>query len=304
MGTLIGTWRMSAGGIQEGMEKLAQGAAVGEAIVTAIRAVEDHPGFTSVGYGGLPAADGVVRADAAYMDGGTLRIGAVLEAAQLRNPIDTAYALCGRATNCVLTGDGAEQFAKAQGLALGSLLTPQAEERWRQEKDQHKPLTSYQGHDTVCVAGVSQGKMGVGTSTSGLFMKEVGRVGDTPLPGCGFYCDDQAGAAACTGLGEDLMRGVLAYEVVRRMKDGMSAQQAAETALLDWERRRLAMGENPGEMSLIALAPDGSFGGATALPLFPFAVGTNQGVQLYAARYADGVHTVSPVDASALQGVD
>ena len=304
MATLVGTWRMSVDGIAAGMAKLQAGASIGEAVVTAIRTVEDNPGYTSVGYGGLPAVDGVVRADAAYMDGATLRIGAVLESSRLRNPIDTAYALCGRTTNCVLTGEGAEQFAASQGISLGSLLTPESESRWHDEKGRNNPLSSYMGHDTVCVAGVSQGLMGVGTSTSGLFMKAVGRIGDTPLPGCGFYCDNLYGAAACTGLGEDLMRGVLAYEVVRQMELGQSAQQAAETALLRWEKRRRAMGEAPGEMSLIALAPDGSFGAATALPLFPFAVGTEAGVQLYAARYADGVHTVAPAVVDELQSVD
>ena len=288
MHAIIGTWQMCLDGVKEAHQMLADGASAGDAAVHAIRMVEDEPSYTSVGFGGLPDRDGHVMLDAAYMDGHSLRFGAVMSVEDVKNPILAARMLCGRETSCLLAGDGAQKFAKEAGLAMRDMRTEESQKRWREEKQKlsvGKP-SSYQGHDTVCVLALDEsGNMVAGTSTSGLFMKAPGRVGDSPVIGSGFYCDARYGAAAATGLGEEIMRGCLSYEIVSLMRNGLTAEAACEKAVRELVGRKRELGEDAGEISVIALAPDGSCGAATTLALFPYAAGSAQSaVKLYAAR--------------------
>lgn len=306
---IIGTWKMSYDGIAAGTTILKDGACAGDAVVKAVQMVEAEPAFTSVGYGGLPAMDGHVYLDASYMDGATLRMGAVMSAENLQSPVAVARALCGRETNCVLSGKGAEAFAVSAGFPLKDMRTPKAMQKWREAlqhfRDQ-EPLTAYRGHDTVCVLGLDQnGHMVSATSTSGLFMKEPGRVGDSPIIGSGFYCDDEVGACAATGLGEDIMRGCLSYETVSLMRGGMNPQRACETALNNYIHRKQRMGEEKGSISLIAMSKDGSFGACTTENVFPFVAGNENGAQLYACRPgADGAMNITAANAQELDGAD
>ncbi len=285
MHAIIGTWKMCFAGLREAHAELAGGGAAGDAVERAIRRVEDDPAYTSVGYGGLPACDGHVFLDAAYMDGGALRFGGVMSVEGVKNPIRAARLLCGRETNCLLCGRGAEQFALENGLEMRDMRTQSALSRWREAVQQENAkLDAYRGHDTVCVLALDgRGHMAAGTSTSGLFMKAPGRVGDSPIVGSGFYCDARFGAAAATGLGEDIMRGCLSYEVVSLMRRGADPMEACREALHALSRRKQELGEDAGSISLIALSPGGAFGAATTLPVFPFAAGDAEGAALYAA---------------------
>lgn len=295
MFSIIGTWRMCYDGLNEACNMLASGKTCGEAIEHAIMRVEDNPAYVSVGYGGLPARDGHVRLDAGYMDGNTLRYGGVMSCENIANPIRAARLLCGRETNCLLAGSGAEEFAISAGLPMRDMRTSPSMQRWREAVSAMKdmaPLDAYRGHDTVCVLALdSLGHMAAGTSTSGLFLKEPGRVGDSPIIGSGFYCDTRYGAAAATGLGEDVMRGCLSYEIVSLLRRGATPQTAAEDALDGLVSRKLALGEDAGSISLIAIGRDGAIGAATTLPVFPFVVGNEQGTQLMACR-PDGIHMI------------
>lgn len=304
MYALIGTWKMSLTGVRGGEALLRSGGAAGDAVEHSIRTVEDEPEFRSVGYGGLPDRDGHVLTDAAFMDGVSLRMGGVISAEHIRNPISLARRLCGRETNCLLAGRGAEEAAVAFGLPLRDMRTEAAMKQWREAVGSRPAkLSAYQGHDTVCVLALDEkGGMAAGTSTSGLFMKDPGRVGDSPLIGSGFYCDARFGAAAATGLGEDIMRGCLSYEIVSLMKRGASPAEACQEALDGLEDRRLALGEEKGSISLIALNPRGEFGAASTLAVFPFAAGRDGEVRLY--RVADGNPTAVPAVEAELAGVD
>ena len=305
MRAIIGTWKMSFDGVQEAFGMLKTGTPAGEAVVRAVSRVEDEPAFHSVGYGGLPGKDGRVTLDAAFMDGRTLRMGGVMSAENIRNPIQAAYRLCGRKTNCLLAGRGAEEFALQEGLAMRDMRTPESVKRWREAvaAQAEKELEAYRGHDTVCVLALDEsGNMAAGTSTSGLFMKEPGRVGDTPIIGSGFYCDARFGAAAATGLGEDIMRGCLSYETVARMRNGESPQQACQHALDALAERKRELGEDAGSISLIALSPRGEFGAATTLPVFPFAAGNEETAALYIVETRDktGFRRAEPEDLAAV----
>ena len=301
MYALIGTWRMCLDGARAGMSLLRDGGSAGDAVERAVKDVEDRPEYVSVGYGGLPDRSGHVTTDAAYMDGRTLRIGGIISAENIRNPISLARKLCGRSTDCLLAGRGAEQAAVAFGLPLRDMRTEASMERWRAAVSEPSfRLSAYQGHDTVCVLALDEcGGMVAGTSTSGLFMKEPGRVGDSPLAGSGFYCDARYGAAAATGLGEDIMRGCLSYEIVSLMRRGASPEDACREALDALTERKLALGEDRGSISVIALNPRGEYGAATTLPVFPFAAGREGEASLYAASAGEAsFRVVTPEEVS------
>lgn len=283
MKTMISTWKMSLPALQDALTK----DSIEDAVEHAIMHVEDDPSIDCVGYGGLPARDGTVLLDAAWMDGRMLRFGAVMATEGIRNPIRAARMLCGRSTNCMLAGRGAERFAIEAGLPMRDNRTEETQQRWREAMQKQTPHTrnAYREHDTVCVLGLDDdGHMIAATSTSGLFLKEPGRVGDSPVIGSGFYCDDQFGAAAATGVGEEIMRGCLSYEIVSLMRQGCTPKAACETALQQLVERKARLGEDSGDMSVIALSPTGEFGAATTLDLFPFSVAKHGQAKLYVAR--------------------
>lgn len=304
MHAIIGTWKMSFKGVSEAFEQLKAGGNAGDAVQHAIMSVEDEPSFSSVGYGGLPDHDGHVMTDAAYMDGNTLRFGAVMSAENIRNPIRAARVLCGRETNCLLAGRGAEQFAMETGLPMRDMRTPEAMSQWREALQQeNRKMDAYNEHDTVCVLAVDEhGSLIAGTSTSGLFLKQPGRVGDSPVIGSGFYADARYGAAAATGLGEDIMRGCLSYEIVSLMRAGLSAQKACEQAVHALSERKIQLGEDAGSISVIALSPNGETGAATTLPVFPFVCGKDGETGIYAARPGDDGMMITASSAEALAG--
>jgi len=277
---MIGTWEMAMEGMRLVEPLLAAGDPVGQAVEAAVSAVEADPRFDSVGYGGLPNAEGEVELDAAYMDGDTLGFGAVMGVRRVRSPIAVARSLVGRRTDCLLCGPGAERYAREAGFAEGDLRTERSQARWeeeRQRRDQGGDAAAtaqrYWGHDTVCMIGLDAGgHMGVGASTSGLFMKLPGRVGDSPVIGSGFYCDSEVGGAAATGLGECILRGCLSYEVVRGMRDGLRPQEACERAVLAHMHSLRRRGQAIEEFALIALDAHGHTGAAGTVADFPYAV--------------------------------
>ena len=286
---IIGTWEMSAQGVEKGMALLSGGASAGDAVETAIRDVEENPAFSSVGYGGLPAMDGQVYLDAGWMDGNSLRCGAVVSAREILHPVTLARGLCGRETNWMLAGEGAEAEARQRGLAMRDMRTPEAVEKWKEML--HRQCAGmgdrvYRGHDTVCViARDAKGRMVVGTSTSGLFMKQPGRVGDTPVVGSGFYCDASVGAAAATGLGEDIMRGVLSFACVQYMRSGLSPMEACRSVIRTLQETKDRLGEGQGSFSVIAMDAQGCFGAATSETDFPYVIGQNGSIQVCHAAW-------------------
>ena len=221
---IIATWRMAVEGISKASQVLAEGGDAGDAIEIAVREVEDFPYYKSVGYGGLPNEEMEVELDAAFMDGDTLDIGAVAAIKDYANPVSIARRLSKEKVNNLLVGEGAEKFAHKEGFERKNMLTDRAKIHYRNrvKEVQALEIKPYSGHDTVGMVCLdTHGKMTSATSTSGLFMKKAGRVGDSPISGSGFYVDSKVGGASATGLGEDVMKGCVAYEIVRLMKDGI-----------------------------------------------------------------------------------
>ena len=292
---MIATWRMAVEGITSSKEILEKGGTAGDAIENAIKMVEDYPFYKSVGYGGLPNEDCEVELDAAYMDGDTLDIGAVAGIKDYKNPISIARKLSKERFNCFLVGAGAEAYAHKEGFERVNMLTDRAKMHYQKRRKEtiEKGLSPYDGHDTVgMIALDSEKKMVAGTSTSGLFMKKRGRVGDSPLSGSGFYVDSEVGGASATGLGEDLMKGCISYEIVRLMKEGYHPQEAADKAVEDLNAELKRRRGKAGDLSVVCLNNKGEFGVATNIDGFSFSVMTDDmEPTVYVCKNVDGKTT-------------
>ncbi|MEG1350821.1 MAG: N(4)-(beta-N-acetylglucosaminyl)-L-asparaginase, partial [Hafnia sp.] len=272
---MIATWRMALEGIISASETLKNGEKSAKAVVNAVAEVEDFPFYKSVGYGGLPNENGEVELDAAFMDGDTLAFGAVGNLVDIANPIRVAHALSRERFNSLLVGVGAREWALSQGFPEKTMLTERALQHYRKRCHEtiDRGLSPYDGHDTVGMIGLDKrGSMSVATSTSGLFMKRRGRLGDSPIIGSGFYCDSQIGAATATGVGEDLMKGCTSYEIVRRMEGGMSPQDAADSVIGELEDKLMARFGRVGDLSVVCMNRLGEFGVSTNIQTFSFVV--------------------------------
>ncbi|HET6384959.1 MAG TPA: N(4)-(beta-N-acetylglucosaminyl)-L-asparaginase [Armatimonadota bacterium] len=278
----IATWDFGMAGAEEAHRRMTQGASALDAVEAGIRVVELDFTVRSVGYGGLPNADGEVELDAAIMDGTGHRAGSVAALKEIRNPISVARSVMDRSPHVMLVGDGALRFALEHGFKQQPTLTEAAREmyddwvrggkrrRWlggADPGDEANPTTSDlpRSHDTVGLAALdADGRIAVGCSTSGLAFKYPGRVGDSPLIGAGLYVDEGAGAATATGVGELILRFSLSHLVVEAMRAGQSPQEACEAAILrlvsaDRRYRELQVG-------VIALGMDGRTGAASTRP--------------------------------------
>lgn len=291
---IIATWRMAFDGISDGAARLKERKTSQEAVIQAVKMVEDYPFYKSVGYGGLPNENGVVELDAAFMNGTTMAIGAVASIQNVANPILVAEALSNERFNSFMVGSGAESWALSHGFEEKNMLTERAKQHYakRCQETLDRGLSPYTGHDTVGVAAVDlNGEISVATSTSGLFMKRAGRVGDSPISGSGFYADSDIGAATATGLGEDLMKGCVSYEIVRRMGSGMTPQEAAESTVNDLEKKLKERYGRSGDLSVVCINKEGEFGAATNIDGFSFSVATYKQQPTIYTCVRNGEHT-------------
>ena len=270
MWAMIATWRMALEGVSEAAKLLENGENANNAIVKAICDVEDFEYYKSVGFGGLPNEEMEVEMDAAFMDGDTLDIGAVAAVKDIANPVKVAYALSKQKVNSFLVGVGAEKYASKEGFERKNMLSERAKIHYHNRlKQQQQELKPYIGHDTVGMVCLDKNAhMSAATSTSGLFMKKQGRVGDSPVAGSGFYVDSQVGGASATGLGEDLMKGCVSYEIVRLMKEGHHPQEACEIAVNTFNLELIKRRGSAGDMSLIAINNKGEWGCASNIDSF------------------------------------
>lgn len=232
---------------QAAFQVLQRGGSAVDACVAAAVLLEDDPRFNA-GTGSVLNEDGEVETDASVMDG-SLRAGAVALVKTVKNPVLLARAVMERSSHVLLAGEGAEKFAKEVGLPMIdniSLITDRARERWKEGK-----ATS---HGTIGVAAVDKdGRVAAATSTGGMSNKRRGRIGDSPLIGCGTYADDEAGAASATGHGEALIRVTLTRKVIDFIQSGCSPTEACQRAIATLARVR-------GEGGVIAVSRRGEVG--------------------------------------------
>jgi N4-(beta-N-acetylglucosaminyl)-L-asparaginase len=236
------------------MELLRAGVDTLDAAVEGVAIVEADPEDTSVGYGGLPNADGVVQLDSSVMHGPTRGAGAVGALEGFMHPAQVARAVMKSTDHVLLVGEGAARFAWEMGFKKEDLLTDRAREAWLRWRanlspdDDYLPpketekgdggfglIDAWEGerhHGTInCCALNAVGDLSGVTTTSGLAFKVPGRVGDSPIVGAGLYVDNDVGAAGSTGRGEAVIKSCGSMLVVEHMRRGLSPTDACLDAL-------------------------------------------------------------------------
>jgi beta-aspartyl-peptidase (threonine type) len=228
-----------------GWHILENGGTALDAVEAAVRSLEDNPNFNA-GTGACLNMEGDIQLDAGIMEGHTYSVGAVADIELIKNPISLARKVM-ESPHVLLVGTGALQFAQENGIPFctyDDLLTERQYNNWkayRTEQEAEEPRyvrrevkaisSSEEQHGTVgAVAVDTHGNLAAATSTGGFINKYPGRVGDSPLVGCGFYADENA-AISCTGHGEDFMRLLIAKRAADYVANGSSAREAAEAAI-------------------------------------------------------------------------
>jgi N4-(beta-N-acetylglucosaminyl)-L-asparaginase len=224
-----------------------------DAVIAGVNIVEDDPDDVTVGYGGIPNEEGVVQLDASVMDGRTMKSGAVGALERIKNPSRVARLVMDQTNRAFLVGEGALKFARAHGVPEQNLLTERSRKIWlywkerlsgkddwmeRGDEEVKDPdirwyidkfgVEDFRPQGTInCNALTSKGELVGTTTTSGLFFKLPGRLGDSPIIGAGLYIDGDVGACGSTGWGEGNIRFCGSHTVVELMRQGKSPEQAA-----------------------------------------------------------------------------
>ncbi|HKV88301.1 MAG TPA: isoaspartyl peptidase/L-asparaginase [Candidatus Dormibacteraeota bacterium] len=227
------------------------------AVIAAVRHMEDEP-LLNAGIGACLNSAGVVELDAGVMEGATQRAGGVACLRDVRHPVDLAHAVMQDGRHVLLAADGASRFARDHGVEMADpsiFIT----DRKRQQL--------LQGTDTVgAVARDAEGHLAVAVSTGGIKGKLPGRIGDSPIPGAGFYADDRYGAVCGTGQGEAFIRLGLARLVVVELQHGMAPRSVAQGAVEHLGKALRAVG------GVIVIGREGAPEAAFNTPAMPFAI--------------------------------
>ena len=201
--------------LEAGWKVLSSSGTAIDAVEAAIVILEDDSTFDA-GFGSHLNRDGHAQLDAIVMDGKTLKAGAVAAVEHIRNPIRLARLVLEKSEHMMLVAVGAEKFATEHGLALSrpeELVHPRERIAWQRCLEDSHAAEHHRGHEQGTVGAVAidgEGNLAAGTSTGGTCCKFPGRVGDSPLIGCGCYADAEAGGVSCTGHGEGIMKIVMA----------------------------------------------------------------------------------------------
>ncbi|MBN1205712.1 MAG: isoaspartyl peptidase/L-asparaginase [Myxococcaceae bacterium] len=234
--------------LQAGHAILTRGGSSLDAVSAAIRILEDSPLFNA-GKGAVFTHDGRNELDAAIMDGKTLNAGAVAGMHHVKNPIELARKVMEKSPHVMMVGEGAEAFAKQEGLELVPAEYFRTEERWQQlqralEKEKASPAqppssaglaaTGDDKFGTVGAVALDQaGNLAAGTSTGGLTNKRYGRVGDSPIIGAGTYANPRC-AVSATGHGEYFIRFTVAHDICARLEYlDLPLQEAANSLVME-----------------------------------------------------------------------
>ena len=276
----------------------AEGAHPLDAVEAGVRLPEADPEVNSVGYGGLPNADGVVQLDASVMRGDTLGCGAVASLENILHPVSVARRVMEQTPHVLLVGPGALAFARAQGFEEQDMLAPKAKQAWEEWKAA-RAKAGAQGaalaapfevarataldHDTIGMIALDRGRFATAVTTSGLAWKLPGRVGDSPIVGAGSYCDDQVGAAVSTGVGEEVIRTGGCVSIVEGMRRGLPPRRACIEVLHRIRRAQQALGRQ-GDVAFIAVSRGGEVWGGSLLKGFEYAYTDGDGTRKIAGE--------------------
>lgn len=307
--------------VEHAFQKMTAGSDVLDALVAGVGIVELDPEDTSVGYGGLPNAEGVVQLDASCMHGPRRRAGAVAALEGVRTPARVAQRVLEETDHHLLVGKGAQEFARAMGFPIeADLNTPRSRQLWLEWKRRVDPehwldpkkraeagLSAGLGmvaeglidrehfYGTINCDGINaKGELCGVTTTSGLAWKIPGRVGDSPILGAGLYLEDRVGAAGSTGRGEANLFGLSSYLIVELLRQGRHPRDAGLEALRRIEantveaRLKDAKGRPNFQVDFYILNARGEFAGVSMFPS-KYAVCTENGAEILetTSRYSE-----------------
>jgi len=230
---VVSTWNFGVGANAEAWKIVGGGGRALDAVEAGVRIPEGDPKINSVGLGGLPDRDGRVTLDACIMDE-FANCGAVAFLEHIVHPISVARKVMEKTPHVMLVGEGALQFALANGFKKENLLTKESEQAWREwlKKAEYKPVANFENHDTIGMVALDKmGNLSGACTTSGMAFKMHGRVGDSPIIGAGLYVDNEIGAATSTGVGEEVIRIVGSHLVVELMRQGRTPTEACREAV-------------------------------------------------------------------------
>lgn len=231
--------------LDAGFNTLRSGGTALNAVKEAVIALEDQILFNA-GKGSVFNSEGQHEMDAAIMDGSNLMAGAISAVRNVRNPIELALKVMLNSNHVFLSGQGANDFAKQEGIKFESdeyFFSQSRFEQWKrsQESDKvmldHTPTGNSDDRKFGTVGAVAldvYGNIAAATSTGGMTNKKYGRVGDSPLIGCGTYANNKTCAISCTGHGEPFIRAVAAYDVSCLMEYmGLSLHEAMKKVVFE-----------------------------------------------------------------------
>lgn len=255
--------------VQAGWKVLFSGGPAEEAVETAINVLEEDPEIDSGRGSGLNAA-GEVEMDASIMNGTTFRAGAVAAVQDVLHPISLARKVMDESEHVLLVGQGASLFARETGIATcrrADLVVERERKKWeecsRGSRIEDRSLQQARGDTVGAVALDLSGTIAAGTSTGGTPTKHPGRVGDSPLIGCGTYADSNVGGVSCSGRGENIIKVVLGKAVIDFLAtNGGDPQRAAEEGI-SLLRRKVG-----GTGGVIVIGRGGSVGSAFSTAYF------------------------------------
>ncbi len=273
------------------VERMQAGMRPVDAAVAGVEVVENDPKDDSVGLGGLPNEDGVVTLDACVMDGPSGLGGAVAHLRNIKNPAQVALKVMRRTDHVLLVDEGALEFARAHGFVEENLLTEESRKKWLRWKERRSSIDDWISPEengehgtewfdefkdktgTIHLGAVNgSGDVGSVTTTSGLAFKLRGRVGDSPLLGCGNYCDNDVGTGGSTGRGEACILSNGGSFIVHQMALGKSPTDACletvkRVARMTKVKRLLDDRGRPNfQVKFYATDKQGRYGGAAMYP--------------------------------------
>ncbi len=272
-----------------------------DAVEAGVKIPEADETNQTIGYGGLPDRDGYVTLDACIMDE-NYNCGSVMCLEDIVHPISVARLITEKTPHIMLAGEGALQFALANGFKRKNLLTEKSKKDWKEwlKTSKYNPEINIENrlydkktdpmpggpknHDTIGMVAIdTNGNISGACTTSGLAYKMHGRVGDSPVIGAGLYVDNEVGAASASGVGEEVIRIVGSHLVVELMRQGLKPEEACKKAVERIVQRGPERSKTI-QVAFIALNKQGEIGGYSLQPGFSYSVRSNSIDQVISAK--------------------
>ena len=287
---VIATWDFGIAANQAAWDILRHNGRALDAVEAGVKVAEADLNNVTVGKGGYPDRDGHVTLDACIMDEHG-NCGSVAAIQHIAHPISVARMVMEKTPHVMLVGDGALQFALENGFEKEELLTPQAEEAWKEwlKEKKYEPVVNIENksfaveklpgnqynHDTIGMLALdAAGNLSGACTTSGMAFKMHGRVGDSPIIGAGLYVDNEVGAATSTGVGEEVIRTVGSFLVVELMRQGLSPRDACREAVQRIIKKKPEIAKEI-QVGFLALGKNGEYGAFSLQKGFSYAVCDN-----------------------------